>query len=632
MSKKINTSGPSKGFIADPTITPFPINWNRLNKIRFEDAPTDYILLCKLAEKYNEIVEATNSLEEAMEQFIVWANENIHEITVEQLQEWLDDGTLSMLVNDKLSVYNTFNDVTDLNTVANSFIYICGGESIGDGAQGVYKIVDSNDNNILYQVSTNKYLLPVDNIYNIKKFGIFTCDIDISNKLQNIINFINNGIIYIPSGTYKLTNPVNVTKQVTIKGDGANKTILQCNNCNGFYIKENYISIENLQITLINKPAITIDIKNKVFGRAAIMSTMTDSINTGGLSLKNVWINGFSCGMVFNTEMTSDVWSGAYRNILDCIVKYNDYGMVLLDGITQSVINGGQFSNNDIHGLFVDTKNMYQNIFVTNCVFEINGDTSTINDKMNSGIFINNDSRVFFDLCYFEQTWIEVETNAYCSLINCYLKRNTCSVFGCGYIDIKNTNNPVTTLQWGVDLKDRCAGSSCTLEAYDSSPTIIVESNNNASVTVGFPSIQNTGLIVDDIDFIMFDCEYKLTSGQTATNFGLKPSFALVDFSSGNDSSTPNNFIALKNLNVKNSTHISCMYKPRVGGGRLTSGAYLYRISFNLYFTNTSTTDSINFSSDSLNIRIMQPKIRIITKSGCTVNLDGIYLKGLINT
>lgn len=67
MGKKINTSGPSSGFIADPTITPFPINWNRLNKIRFEDAPTDYILLCKLAEKYNEIVETTNSLEEAME-------------------------------------------------------------------------------------------------------------------------------------------------------------------------------------------------------------------------------------------------------------------------------------------------------------------------------------------------------------------------------------------------------------------------------------------------------------------------------------------------------------------------------------------------------------------------------------
>ena len=68
MGKKINTSGPSSGFIADPTITPFPINWNRLNKIRFEDAPTDYILLCKLTEKYNEIVEETNSLEEAMEQ------------------------------------------------------------------------------------------------------------------------------------------------------------------------------------------------------------------------------------------------------------------------------------------------------------------------------------------------------------------------------------------------------------------------------------------------------------------------------------------------------------------------------------------------------------------------------------
>lgn len=99
MSKKINTSGPSSGFIVDPTITPFPINWNRLNKIRFEDAPTDYILLCKLVEKYNEIVEATNSLEEAMEQFFAWVEENLGTYAREYLQQLLEDGKLLIDVN-----------------------------------------------------------------------------------------------------------------------------------------------------------------------------------------------------------------------------------------------------------------------------------------------------------------------------------------------------------------------------------------------------------------------------------------------------------------------------------------------------------------------------------------------------
>lgn len=99
MSKKINTSGPSSGFIADPTITPFPINWNRLNKIRFEDAPTDYILLCKLTEKYNEIVESTNSLEEAMEQFMTWAQENLGEYAQNFLQQLLEEGKLLIDVN-----------------------------------------------------------------------------------------------------------------------------------------------------------------------------------------------------------------------------------------------------------------------------------------------------------------------------------------------------------------------------------------------------------------------------------------------------------------------------------------------------------------------------------------------------
>ena len=99
MSKKINTSGSSSGFIADPTITPFPINWNRLNKIRFEDAPTDYILLCKLTEKYNEIVEATNSLEEAMEQFFAWVEENLGTYAREYLQQLLEEGKLLIDVN-----------------------------------------------------------------------------------------------------------------------------------------------------------------------------------------------------------------------------------------------------------------------------------------------------------------------------------------------------------------------------------------------------------------------------------------------------------------------------------------------------------------------------------------------------
>lgn len=99
MSKKINTSGPSSGFIADPTITPLPINWNRLNKIRFEDAPSDYILLCKLTEKYNEIVDSTNSLEEAMEQFFAWAQENLGEYAQNFLQQILEEGKLLIDVN-----------------------------------------------------------------------------------------------------------------------------------------------------------------------------------------------------------------------------------------------------------------------------------------------------------------------------------------------------------------------------------------------------------------------------------------------------------------------------------------------------------------------------------------------------
>lgn len=57
-------------FIYDPYISPIPINWNPLNKISFEDAPTDYILLVKLSNKVNEIIEQLNSYEPESTEYI----------------------------------------------------------------------------------------------------------------------------------------------------------------------------------------------------------------------------------------------------------------------------------------------------------------------------------------------------------------------------------------------------------------------------------------------------------------------------------------------------------------------------------------------------------------------------------
>ena len=57
-------------FIYDPYISPIPINWNPINKISFEDAPTDYMLLVKLSNKVNEIIEQLNSYEPESTEYI----------------------------------------------------------------------------------------------------------------------------------------------------------------------------------------------------------------------------------------------------------------------------------------------------------------------------------------------------------------------------------------------------------------------------------------------------------------------------------------------------------------------------------------------------------------------------------
>lgn len=52
-----------KSMLNNPNISPIPINWNPINKISFEDAPTDYVLLCKSVDKLNEVINALNNLE-----------------------------------------------------------------------------------------------------------------------------------------------------------------------------------------------------------------------------------------------------------------------------------------------------------------------------------------------------------------------------------------------------------------------------------------------------------------------------------------------------------------------------------------------------------------------------------------
>ena len=184
MSKKINTSGASKGFVADPTITPFPINWNRLNKIRFEDAPSDYILLCKLAEKYNEVVDSTNSLEEAMEQFITWANSELEETAINKMNEWLEDGTLANALANLVGTVRyaaTTVGLLDETNLSVGALYITSGYSeFNDGFGGVWYVDNQQrEDSIQLSKADNILTLIIEHDFNLGQIGNSVTDLDV---------------------------------------------------------------------------------------------------------------------------------------------------------------------------------------------------------------------------------------------------------------------------------------------------------------------------------------------------------------------------------------------------------------------------------------------------------------------
>ena len=229
MGKKINTSGASSGFIADPTITPFPINWNRLNKIRFEDAPTDYILLCKLTEKYNEIVETTNTLEDAIEQFMIWAYETLEDTAINKLNEWINDGTLSNIFKQVVGIFDTVNElINDESAVIGKFCVTLGYYEKEDGGGTTWLITNEEPETYNVKLSNGLYAKKVyKKENNILEFGIVSNrEEDQSAAIQQAINesetlFMNTGIYFV-----KLSDPYTLISHDNLRLKG-NKTVIK---------------------------------------------------------------------------------------------------------------------------------------------------------------------------------------------------------------------------------------------------------------------------------------------------------------------------------------------------------------------------------------------------------------------
>lgn len=267
------------------------------NKIKFMPLPyigmfdldviyqtSDAELLYQVLYKLNEIAKSQNIIIDNFQKVIEWATEQIEKFTKEQLEEWLEDGTLENLLLRVGSIVRSYDTTRDMlnksdTLVSGMCVSVKGYEQINDGGACLWYITD-DESNTNYQLSVGGlYATLIQNKHmNILCFGSSNNEDDSElltkiNKLTPLVETIDfnklkyyckliewdksivNGNLYGVNDdiTYSETDTSNymlhITQPVTIKDSYFYGNSHTTDNQNKGYFA---LKVENTNINIIN--------------------------------------------------------------------------------------------------------------------------------------------------------------------------------------------------------------------------------------------------------------------------------------------------------------------------------------------------------------------------------------------
>ena len=608
----------------------------------------------------NKNALATTELQEKFVELVNYVETYLENLDVQKeinnkLDEMAESGELQEIIESFLQLNSLmcFDTITNLkqatNLINGSFAKTLGYYSINDGGEATYFITSTlNENeteNDLDIIKLNNGLyahLVYNTILNVKQFGMYCNNInDDGDLLQNIINFSKEGdIISFPNSLIKIGKEIEITKPIILKGTSntSKGTTFYFNNTSGLSLKANYIIIENINIIDSNRPDYsTLNITNNNFGNVGVRFEYNDNYSNGGCKLINCFINNFNVGIaIYNTITTSNQWSGAYRVFENCIISYNDVGILLKDGATFNKVQGGNISGNEHNGIYSNAENSYNILELNGTALENNGiNTNFTNEIFNDfGIYNIGNSELNFVNCYLELMKCFVESGATFNLINCHIHSNV-YMSGNGQILSEGSFSPhKTIITNAIDLSTRMINTNCPItQPYEGNSQINVTCNQIGINNVSLPNIINLPIPLKYIEMLQVDFDVKLNS--TNSNFAVKPLFQVIgNASSGSDNTyVPINY-PVKNLKYEKDkwVHQTLCWKPRVQSGYLTDGEKnAYRITAQLVFSNNETSNSSDYTLENLNVDIANMCITVHSISNMGTNEEISYLKTLIN-
>lgn len=264
---------------------------------------SDVELLYQILSMANKIAESQNIIIDNFEKVLDWAQNQIEQYTKEQLQQWLDDGTLENLISNMLNI-SRYYDYTE--QIKNSLIL----------QEGMYINVKGYDENNLYNgtffITSTK---PLDRFYITLQNSLYGVLID-SNC--NIGCLTNSSITLDSSYSYLNYNDIDINDKTIV----LNSNITVKNIHNGNIIGNNEYSL------LINNEN-NINVYNITSNKVSI-----EADNCKNVSIKNCEIDG----------LTS-----------------NDKGCILLRDCENSIIQENICKNSGLAGIIL-TSNNYKEI------------------------------------------------------------------------------------------------------------------------------------------------------------------------------------------------------------------------------------------------------------------------------
>ena len=143
-----------------------------------------------LIKKYKELDGDVKVLQQIYDMI----KNQIKDITLNQLKEWLDDGTLENMIMSLGQIVKYFDTTENMimsnNLQVGQVIKTLGYSSINDGGEGLFYIVNSiDDDNYQFSLGNGLYAtLIIQPHMNITSFGISSNNTDDSSKIQRIFN------------------------------------------------------------------------------------------------------------------------------------------------------------------------------------------------------------------------------------------------------------------------------------------------------------------------------------------------------------------------------------------------------------------------------------------------------------